>query len=108
MDAEEKEICEFLKSCPGQSVASHEICRRAGGKWRFRKDPNWAIPVLARLVEQGELETNASGHFRLRPRQKREREKWWLSPQMKKILQDAGRKFEEGDDVDKATDPEQR
>src|SRR5262245_14157576 len=35
MDAEEREICDFLKSWVDQYVSQREICRRAGGKWRF-------------------------------------------------------------------------
>jgi len=72
MDAEEKEICDFLKSWPDQFVSHREICRRAGGKWRFRENQNWAMPVLSRMVEKGILESDASGHFRLMPEKKEE------------------------------------
>ena len=41
-DADEVEICQFLKSWPGQFLSGKTICRRAGGKWRFREDENWA------------------------------------------------------------------
>ena len=98
MDAEEKEICEFLKSWPGQYVSHREICRRAGGKWRFRDDPKWALPVLMRLVEKGLLDSDASGHFRLLPERK-EKDKESLSPEVKKIL-------ERGQGVDGVTEIE--
>ncbi|HSU53149.1 MAG TPA: hypothetical protein VLT36_03735 [Candidatus Dormibacteraeota bacterium] len=105
MDADEKEICEFLKSWRGQFVASREICKRAGGKWRFREDPNWAIPVLTRLVEKGDLESDASGHFRLLDKEKdKKKKKWWISPQMKKILEESGKKFEGTVDIEDGGD----
>jgi len=94
MDAEEKEISDFLKSWPGQFVSSKEICRRAGGKWRFRDDPGWAVPVLTRMVEKGILESDASGHFRLLPKEKEKKKKIWISPEVKKALEDSGRAFE--------------
>ena len=53
MDADERDICNYLKSWPNQFVAGREICRRAGGKRRFREQANWAIPILVRLVEKG-------------------------------------------------------
>jgi len=39
MEADQTEICQFLKSWPDQFVSGKEICRRAGGKWRFREEP---------------------------------------------------------------------
>ncbi len=95
MDPDEKDICEFLKSWQGQFVAVKEICRRAGGKWRFKDDPNWAVPVLQRLLEMKLVESDTTGHFRLIPEEKkRDKKKWWLSPEHKKILEESG-KFEE-------------
>jgi hypothetical protein len=87
MDAEEKEICEFLKSWPGQFVSQREVCRRAGGKWRFRENPNWALPVLGRMVDKGLLESDASGHFRLAT-EKKDKKKQWLSPELRKLLEE--------------------
>ena len=43
MDADQNAICTFLKTWPGQFVSRREICRRAGGKWRFREDENWML-----------------------------------------------------------------
>jgi len=87
MDAEEKEICDFLKSWIDQFVSQREICRRAGGKWRFRENPNWALPVLSRMTEKGILESDAAGHFRLAPEKKDDKKKRWLSPHLKKLLE---------------------
>jgi hypothetical protein len=94
MDAEEREICTYLKSWAGQFVSGREIARRAGGKRRFREDPNWAIPILPRLVEKGLIEGDAAAHFRLIPKEKKEKNKKWISPQIKKILQQSGKDFD--------------
>ena len=93
MDADETEICNYLKAYAGQFVSAREIARRAGGKWRFREDPNWAMPVLLRLVEQGYLESDASNYYRLRPRDKRKKPKKWVSPQIQIILEQSGKDF---------------
>lgn len=87
MDADERDICNYLKSWPGQFVYGRDIARRAAGKWRFRKDPGWAAPVLARLVEKGIVQADATGHYRLRIKTGQEKEKKWISPQIKSILQ---------------------
>ena len=92
MNAEEKEICDFLKSWSGQFVSGREIARRAGGKWRFRKDENWAVQILLRMVEKQILEADAGGHYRLRPREK-EKKKQFVSPELKKILEQSGKDF---------------
>jgi hypothetical protein len=103
MDAEEKEICDFLKSFPDQFVSHREICRRAGGKWRFREDPKWALPILSRMVERGYLESDASGHFRLMTDRKDDKKKRWLSPEMKRILE--GGASDTGSGVTEIDDP---
>ena len=94
MDAEEREICDFLKSWPGQFVAVREICRRAGGKWRYREDPNWALPVLARLLEQGVIESDTAAHYRLRALEKRGKSRRWVAPHIKKILEESGKEID--------------
>src|SRR5262249_35058813 len=71
MDSDEREICLYLKGWPGQFVSVAEITRRAGGKRRGRQDPNWAVPVLTRLVEKGILEADSTGHYRLIPRNRK-------------------------------------
>ena len=94
MDADEREICLYLKGWPGQFVSVAEITRRAGGKRRGRQDPNWALPVLTRLVEQGILESDSTGHYRLIKRTKPEKKKRWVSPHIQKILEKSGKSFE--------------
>jgi hypothetical protein len=91
MDADERAICVYLKSFPDQFIAAREIARRAGGKWRFREDPEWAAPVLARLVEKGLIEPDSTGHFKLRQKPQATKPKQWVSPQLKKILEQSGK-----------------
>jgi hypothetical protein len=92
MEADEREVILFLKSWSGQYVALKEICRRASGKTRFREDPHWAVPVLAQLVDKGVVESDSTGHYRLKLVKKKP--KRWVSPQVQKILEQSGRTFE--------------
>jgi hypothetical protein len=94
MDADEREICIYLKSWGGQFVSVGEISRRAGGKRRYREDPNWAVLVLGRLVEKGLVESDSTGHYRLKPKSKKDKQKW-VSPQVRAILERSGKNFEE-------------
>ena len=96
MDADEVEICQFLKSWPGQFVSGKTICRRAGGKWRFREDENWAIPILRHLLDSSLVEADETGHYRLQEQEspdKHNRKKLWISPAIKAILRQSGGDF---------------
>ncbi len=93
MDADERSICTYLKSWPNEFISGREISRRAGGKWRFRQDPQWATPVLTRLVEKGVVEEDSTGHFRLVVKQDKAKPKKWVSPQIRKILENSGKDF---------------
>ena len=103
MDPDQKDICTYLKSHAGQFVSAREIARRAGGKWRFRDDPNWATQGLLRLVEQGILESDASGYYRLRATEKKKPRKW-ISPHIKAILEKSGKDFGDMLKVDEQDD----
>jgi hypothetical protein len=94
MDADERTICDFLKSFRNQFVAAREISKKAAGKWRFRENPSWAVPVLTRLAARGFVESNGTGHFRLievKPNKKDK--KRWVSPHIQKILEKSGKQF---------------
>lgn len=94
MDSDEREIYYYLKSWKEHYLSAHEICRRAGGKRRHRQEPEWAKPVLTRMVEKGILETDAAGYYRLKPIDPRGRKiKRWVSPQVAKILNQSGKDF---------------
>jgi hypothetical protein len=101
MEADEKLIQLYLKSLPGQFVSGREIARRAAGKSRFREEPGWATPILTEMEKKGKLEKDAAGHYRLRAVTDKKREKKWVSPQMKKILEQSGKTFHiEEEDVE--------
>jgi hypothetical protein len=96
MDADQNAICQFLKTCPGQFVSRREICRRAAGKWRFREDENWAVPVLQLMAGIGIVESDDCGHFRLVEQasaNSSNKRKLWLSPAMRSIFKESGRDF---------------
>src|SRR5262245_4663102 len=93
MTADEKQICVFLKSWHGQFVSAREISRRAAGKRRLEREPDWAVTPLARLVEKGIIESDSTGHYRLRPRDDQTKRRW-VSPQIKKLLEESGKNFD--------------
>jgi len=97
MDADEQDICNYLKQWQKQFISGREICRRAGGKRRFRDDPFWANQPLLRLVEKQIIETDAGGHFRLVQEEKKQRQRpqQWISPELRRILEEGGKKLEE-------------
>ena len=92
MDADEAEICEYLKAWRDQFVSAREICRRAGGKWRYREDERWAFPVLQRLLDKQLVEADGAGHYRLITQQRKQSEKKrWISPAIEAILRRSGK-----------------
>ena len=104
MDAEEKEICTYLKSWSQQFVSAREICRRAGGKRRYRDDPHWAMPFLARLVDKKLVESDATGHYRLRQKEKKKKDKKWVSPEIQQILEKSSKDFSQVFDLEDMED----
>lgn len=96
MDADQTAICQFLKQSPEEFISRKEICRRAGGKWRFREDEYWAVPVLARMREQQIVEADETGHYRLVKENSKDaanKQRVWLSPAIRSMLKSSGRSF---------------
>jgi hypothetical protein len=90
-DAEEQEIVDYLRSFSELFVSSKEIARRAGGKKKFKDNPYWATKALMRLVERGVLEGDSSGRYRIKPEKDARAPRRWLSPQMRRILEESGK-----------------
>jgi len=90
MDADEKEIYNFLKTFGEHFVAAREICRRAGGKKRWRENPQWALPFLPMMVDKEILESDSTAHYRIKQEAKKKKEKQWISPHIKRILERGG------------------
>ncbi len=95
MDAAEREIYHYLKSRRPKSVPARDISRHVGSKRKFRYNPDWAKPVLLRMVERGILETDAEGSYRLKPIPRKDTEgKHWASPAIAEILKASGKAFD--------------
>ena len=105
LDADEQEIVNYLKSWPRQFVSGREIGRRAAGKQRYREDPYWAFQPLGRLFEKRMVEMDGGGHYRLIDKEKKEQAKKWISPQIKKILEQSGKDFDGIVEIDDTEEP---
>jgi hypothetical protein len=103
MDADEREIFEYLKTFGEEWVSAKEVCRRAAGKKRYNEDNNWAKPILHRLKEQGILEGDLLGRYRIKPPPNRGHKGRWVSPDIEKILLEGGVKMD-NEGADAATD----
>jgi len=69
MNAEVKDILNFLKAYGRVYVSVVEISRRLGVRGRkFQTDRAWARPELMRMERDGLLESNEYGEFRIRNR----------------------------------------
>lgn len=63
LSSEEIQIIDYLKSWNGKYITMVEICRSAGGRQRFRESPDWAKPLMSRLVEANLVQINERGHY---------------------------------------------
>jgi hypothetical protein len=89
----------------GQFISAREIARKAASKKRYENEPDWAVPVLGRLVEKGILEADSMAHYRLVPDSRREKPRRWISPEIRKILERTGKDFSEGAQIDPPETP---
>jgi hypothetical protein len=104
MDADERDIFQFLKTWGSNFTNSREVARRAGNKKRFYEDPEWAKPVLIRMAERGILESDVQGRYRVKPLAKGKHEKQWVAPDIAKILKESGVEVGAGGEGDIAAD----
>jgi hypothetical protein len=93
MDADEREIYEYLQGYGEEWVNAKEVCRRAGGKRKYNEDNNWARPILQRMKELQILEGDMLGRYRVKPDPRAHKEKW-ISPDIEKILRESGVKVD--------------
>ena len=56
----------FLRGSQESFVARREIARKALKRSAFEENPHWADAPLAALVDQGEVEQNDSGHYKIK------------------------------------------
>jgi hypothetical protein len=98
MDSDEQEVLWYLKSWHGQYVSALEIARRASHKRRFQEEPQWAVPVLQRLVDKAMIESDANGHYRIPCEQAEKKKRCWVAPHLRSVLLNSGKDF--GDIID--------
>ena len=90
MDADEREVFNFLQAYGEEWVNAKEVCRRAGGKRRFNEDNHWARPILQRMKERQILEGDMLGRYRIKPPPRQGQKGRWVSPDIAKILEEGG------------------
>jgi hypothetical protein len=90
MDSDEQEIFDYLKTFGEQFVAAREVCRRAGGRKKWDENPRWALPLLTSMEEKEILESDSMAHYRIKQVKIRKKEKHWLAPHIKEILEEGG------------------
>jgi len=93
MDSEEREIFFYLRGQGNQFISGTSIGRQAGGRQKARERPDWAKPVLLRMMERGILETDDTNSYRLKPIPEPSDARQWVSPQIASILRRSGKKF---------------
>ncbi|SPE54673.1 hypothetical protein SBV1_1910018 [Verrucomicrobia bacterium] len=91
MDADEREIYNFLKTRRHEFISVRDISQRLGSKRLRNASPEWAKSILERMTERGILQTDGEG-FCLKPIQLKENSgKRWVSPEVAKILKASGK-----------------
>ena len=66
MTYDEMAIMNFLRANPNVYVARREIARKALKRTIFEENPRWADAPLSGLVDQGLVEQDDSGHYRIK------------------------------------------
>ena len=98
MDADEREVHNYLESYHGQYVSVKEICRRASTKKRYAQEPEWAREVLKRMKDQGLVESNMTGRYRLKEAHgEKERH---MSEETNKIIEEGAQQGQAGINID--------
>lgn len=62
----EQTILNYLASSPESFFARKEIARRAVRRYEYEENQHWADAPLIALVQQGAVELNAEGLYRLK------------------------------------------
>ena len=92
MDADEREIIDYLQTFGEDWVTAKEICRRAAGRKRFNEDNNWAKPILQHMKDRRVIEGDELGRYRIKPAP--EHEEAGVSPEIEQILRESGVKVD--------------
>jgi hypothetical protein len=65
MTTEETEIMQFMTQFPDSAFSRKEISKKAKRREEYEENPNWATGPLKSLVEQGLIEEDQGGYYRL-------------------------------------------
>ncbi len=108
MNTEESQVLEHLKTFPEVFFSPREIAREVGGKKRYREEPDWAKPILKRLLNRDLVETDSMNRYRLKPEEEKRKPKFHVAPHIAEILRKSGKAFAglELDDPVQNTDDE--
>jgi hypothetical protein len=68
MNADEKEIYDFLRTMRNEFVSVLEISKHVGAHKRYLQDRTWARPLLRRMEVEGLVESNPMGEYRIKPK----------------------------------------
>lgn len=66
MSAEEYELYHYLNRTPGCFVSLYDIAKDLGGRRTFASSREWALECLQRLENEGLVEKNEAGEYRIR------------------------------------------
>ena len=75
MNHDDDMVLDYLGKFPHVFVSVMEVCKRAADRRRFNSQPDWARAVLSRLAQQGVLEANPTGQYRIKIKEEKEEEK---------------------------------
>ena len=84
----------YLKRPGDAYYSAHEIAKRAAGRIMYKDSPDWVRVVMTSLVDQGLVEQNDSGHFRIKRVAIEANGRKWVSPHIAKLLNKEGKAFD--------------
>jgi len=60
-------VLQFMQATPESWYSRKEISRRAVSRKEFEENPQWATSALTGLLNDGVIETNPAGLYRITP-----------------------------------------
>jgi len=90
VNTDEREIFDYLHTWGESFVSAKEVCRRASTKKRYGQDPAWALPILLGMAQDGVIEKDLMGRYRVKPGAEKDEDEGGISPDLEKILDEPG------------------
>lgn len=85
------DILSYFKANPKVWVKAKELARQVGGKFRFEQNPDWAKPTLKKFANKELIEVDSAGAYRLKPKQRDQRPRIFVTPEIAAALRRAGK-----------------